>query len=326
MNASGFAVIGTPDDVAAQIQRLIDQSGGFGTFLCMGHEWADRAATHRSYSLLAREVFPRFQGSRPHHDRVAGLGGRAPARRSSGRPAPRSCRRSSSTTRRRRPAPTDTTHVRPARGGYRAPVGVEGRRYTGIAALACGLLFLGLALWAPGPVTVTADEPNWLVRSDAFRAAIAEGDLRDANGRVLISAPEQTSPGVTTMWSGTIGHGVVELGQRIGVIEERPPGTRNDQLRLRAGRGVVSVLCAVALVVFVLYAARLVGRGAALVAGVLLATEPFLVGHAGVLHTDALVTLWSAAAVVAYLVALTTRPRDRVVTAVAAVERGARRA
>jgi limonene 1,2-monooxygenase len=63
MNASGFAVIGTPDDVADQIQRLIDQSGGFGTFLCMGHDWADREATHRSYSLLAREVFPRFQGS-----------------------------------------------------------------------------------------------------------------------------------------------------------------------------------------------------------------------------------------------------------------------
>jgi limonene 1,2-monooxygenase len=63
MNASGFAVIGTPDDVAAQIERLAEQSGGFGTFLCMGHDWADRAATHRSYTLLAREVFPRFQGS-----------------------------------------------------------------------------------------------------------------------------------------------------------------------------------------------------------------------------------------------------------------------
>ena len=63
MNASGFAVIGTPDDVIAQIERLVDQSGGFGTFLCMGHDWADRAATHRSYELLAREVMPRFQGS-----------------------------------------------------------------------------------------------------------------------------------------------------------------------------------------------------------------------------------------------------------------------
>ncbi|MDQ6697227.1 MAG: LLM class flavin-dependent oxidoreductase [Actinomycetota bacterium] len=63
MNASGFAVIGTPDDVAAQIERLGEQSGGFGAFLAMGHDWADREATKRSYTLLAREVFPRFQGS-----------------------------------------------------------------------------------------------------------------------------------------------------------------------------------------------------------------------------------------------------------------------
>lgn len=63
MNASGFAVIGTPDDVAEQIERLDEQSGGFGAFLSMGHDWADREATKRSYALLAREVFPRYQGS-----------------------------------------------------------------------------------------------------------------------------------------------------------------------------------------------------------------------------------------------------------------------
>ncbi len=63
MNGSGFAVIGTPDDAAAQITRLIEQSGGFGTFLVMANDWADREATRRSYELLAREVFPRFQGS-----------------------------------------------------------------------------------------------------------------------------------------------------------------------------------------------------------------------------------------------------------------------
>ena len=63
MNASGFAVIGTVDDAIAQIQRLIDQSGGFGTFLNMAQEWADRPATWRSYELLSRYVFPEFQGS-----------------------------------------------------------------------------------------------------------------------------------------------------------------------------------------------------------------------------------------------------------------------
>ncbi|MEY2569327.1 MAG: limonene 1,2-monooxygenase [Actinomycetota bacterium] len=65
INGTGFATIGTPDMAVAQIQRLVDQSGGFGTFLFMAHEWADRQATLRSYELFAREVMPLFQGSTP---------------------------------------------------------------------------------------------------------------------------------------------------------------------------------------------------------------------------------------------------------------------
>ncbi len=63
LNASGVAVIGTVEDAIAQIERLQVQSGGFGTFLVMGHEWADTEATRHSYELLARYVAPRFQGS-----------------------------------------------------------------------------------------------------------------------------------------------------------------------------------------------------------------------------------------------------------------------
>ena len=63
MNASGIAVVGTPEMAIAQIQRLIDQSGGFGTYLFMAHEWADRQATLASYELFAREVMPVFQDS-----------------------------------------------------------------------------------------------------------------------------------------------------------------------------------------------------------------------------------------------------------------------
>ena len=51
------------DDAIAQIQRLVDQSGGFGTFLTMATEWADRPAMFRSYELMARYVLPHFQGS-----------------------------------------------------------------------------------------------------------------------------------------------------------------------------------------------------------------------------------------------------------------------
>jgi limonene 1,2-monooxygenase len=60
---AGFITVGTPDDLVAQIERLEEQSGGFGTFLVTAHEWANREATQRSYELIARYVMPRFQDS-----------------------------------------------------------------------------------------------------------------------------------------------------------------------------------------------------------------------------------------------------------------------
>jgi limonene 1,2-monooxygenase len=62
LNESGTGVIGTPADAIAQIERLQKQSGGFGTYLMLAHEWADTAATHRSFELFARYVMPHFQG------------------------------------------------------------------------------------------------------------------------------------------------------------------------------------------------------------------------------------------------------------------------
>ena len=58
---SGLAVIGDPDDAIAQLERLEKQSGGYGCFLHMAHNWADWAETKRSYELFARYVMPRFQ-------------------------------------------------------------------------------------------------------------------------------------------------------------------------------------------------------------------------------------------------------------------------
>ncbi len=58
---TGIAVIGSPDEAAEKIQALIDQSGGFGCFLFMAHNWARFEATKRSYELFARYVAPRFQ-------------------------------------------------------------------------------------------------------------------------------------------------------------------------------------------------------------------------------------------------------------------------
>ncbi|MFP5321598.1 MAG: LLM class flavin-dependent oxidoreductase [Acidimicrobiia bacterium] len=65
---NGNVVIGTPDDAIAYIEGLLEQSGGFGTFLMLGHDWARPEATIESYRLFAREVMPHFQGQlvRPH--------------------------------------------------------------------------------------------------------------------------------------------------------------------------------------------------------------------------------------------------------------------
>jgi limonene 1,2-monooxygenase len=63
INDSGFGAIGTPEMCRAQIDRLWTQSnGGFGAYLMLGHNWANFEATKRSYELIAREVFPHFQG------------------------------------------------------------------------------------------------------------------------------------------------------------------------------------------------------------------------------------------------------------------------
>lgn len=78
LNESGRAVIGTPDMARAQIERLIDKSGGFGAYLFMGADFADWRSTLRSYELFAEEVMPHFTGQmRPvqhAYDRVMGAG------------------------------------------------------------------------------------------------------------------------------------------------------------------------------------------------------------------------------------------------------------
>ena len=63
VNEGGLGVVGTPDDAAAQIRRLLDQSKGFGTYLMLAHEWANPDRTKLSYDLFARYVMPQFQGS-----------------------------------------------------------------------------------------------------------------------------------------------------------------------------------------------------------------------------------------------------------------------
>lgn len=62
INDAGIGAIGTVEDAKAQVQKLVDQSGGFGAMLLLGHEWANPTATKRSWELIAQHVMPEFQG------------------------------------------------------------------------------------------------------------------------------------------------------------------------------------------------------------------------------------------------------------------------
>lgn len=68
MVESGMAVVGTPDDAIAQIERLQQQSGGFGAFLLLDTNWAEWDDKKKSYEMIARFVAPRFQGLNENRD------------------------------------------------------------------------------------------------------------------------------------------------------------------------------------------------------------------------------------------------------------------
>lgn len=63
MNETGSAVVGTPEMARAQISRLVEKTGGFGTYLMMGADWANHEDTMRSHRLFAQEVMPYFDGT-----------------------------------------------------------------------------------------------------------------------------------------------------------------------------------------------------------------------------------------------------------------------
>jgi len=62
LTSSGIACIGTPEDCVRHFERLwLGSNGGLGGILLLAHNWADWAATKRSYELMARYVHPHFQ-------------------------------------------------------------------------------------------------------------------------------------------------------------------------------------------------------------------------------------------------------------------------
>lgn len=60
---AGRAVIGTPADAIAMIEKLRAKQGDFGAILFQSHNWAEWEQTKKSYELYARFVMPHFAGT-----------------------------------------------------------------------------------------------------------------------------------------------------------------------------------------------------------------------------------------------------------------------
>ena len=55
-------VIGTPDDLIANIRRMDEITGGFGVVMGFANDWATPEASRRSWDLVARHVIPEING------------------------------------------------------------------------------------------------------------------------------------------------------------------------------------------------------------------------------------------------------------------------
>lgn len=172
-----------------------------------------------------------------------------------------------------------------------------------------GLFLLALAVRLPRlDAFITPDEMKWLCRSINFHRGLRTGNLAETF--------QTGHPGVITMWLGAPFAGVdvqapwleaCRVPATARIIEESPPELPNElaALLFRARRGV-ALMTSLLLGVSVWLLARRVGWPFALIAGVLIALDPFYTAHSRFLHLDAIETSLLFPSVLALLEGLAT--------------------
>ncbi len=174
------------------------------------------------------------------------------------------------------------------------------------------LILLEFALrLAPLGRYVTPDEPTWVSRTIQFADALAARDLS--------ALPPTGHPGVTTMWLGTAGIAVRRLllpADSIAHLNwirrlawlgpENGEAFRRLSVFLPWGRGAVVLVTTLGLIALYPMLKCLFDRRVALLAIGLLAFDPLLIGYSGLLHTDALLAVFSLLTLVSALNGLKT--------------------
>lgn len=180
------------------------------------------------------------------------------------------------------------------------PTGQRRRRSIPVLFVLIGIVALVVRLWSPGPPTQTYDESLWMHRSAAFATALGDGNLALASAEDPdLGLTNPTMPGITTIWAGVAGQGLVRLGSTLGLTDPVEISPVFSPQVLRAAQGVVAVVCTALLMLTMVLVRRLFGLRPALLSGGLLAVEPWLAALSTQLHTDALVAMFSVSALCA---------------------------
>jgi 4-amino-4-deoxy-L-arabinose transferase-like glycosyltransferase len=153
---------------------------------------------------------------------------------------------------------------------------------------------------------VTVDEPDWLRNSGNFYHALEEREF----DRTL----QLHHPGVTVTWVGAIGYWLTYPAYRVEVREYFDGNVQHNRFLtehnhspieiLEAARQVKILLSVGLFLLSFFIATKLFPLGYSLFAFLLIALEPFYIGHERLLHLDALLSdfmLLSILAFIAYL-------------------------
>lgn len=172
----------------------------------------------------------------------------------------------------------------------RSSTKVSARRWRLSAALFVVAMLVRLA---PMGRYVTPDEPIWVLRAVRFGDAVAAGDWA--------AIPETGHPGVTTMALGALGVRLTAwlhpaeaeahltwIRQMAWLAPENGAAFTHLAYFLPAGRLLAALATSLALVGAYHLARLRLGERPARLLTLFLALDPFVAGHAGLLHTDAL--------------------------------------
>jgi hypothetical protein len=143
---------------------------------------------------------------------------------------------------------------------------------------------------------LTADDQDWVRRVSRFSVAVQRGELR--------ATYQSSHPGLPVLWLGSLAFGS-ERSARLAELASDLPRLEKAPEYLEAlfdARRALSLVSAALTVVLAFLTWRLFGAGPALLGGMLLASEPFLVAHGKLLHTDALLAQLMAISALAALI------------------------